>query len=124
MPDTKSIFIKESTLTSADTDQRQFIRTALGGYYKNRDLYKARYRDWELARDAASLAKWSAVNNLAEVLEKFVSQFESNGGKVHWARDAAEARTIILDLLAKSNAKAVIKSKCMTTEEIHLNDAM
>lgn len=124
MSDSKSIFIKESTLTSADGDQRQFIRTALGGYYKNRDLYKARYRDWELARDAASLAKWSAVNNLAKVLEKFVAKFESNGGKVHWARDAAEARQIILDLLAQTNAKAVIKSKCMTTEEIHLNDAL
>ena len=124
MSDSKSIFIKESTLTSADGDQRQFIRTALGGYYKNRDLYKAKYRDWELARDAASLAKWSAVNNLAEVLEKFVAKFESNGGKVHWARDAAEARQIILDLVAKANAKAVIKSKCMTTEEIHLNDAL
>ena len=81
MSDSKSIFIKESTLTTADGEQRQFIRTALGGYYKNRDLYKARYRDWELARDAASLAKWSAVNNLAEVLEKFVAKLNRMAAK-------------------------------------------
>ena len=43
------------------------------------------------ARDAAALAKWTAVNDLARQLERFVANFERNGGVVHWARDAAEA---------------------------------
>lgn len=71
-----------------------------------------------------ALAKWSAVNRLDELLPLFVTNFEAGGGIVHFARDAQEARTIIVDLVRASNAKAIIKSKCMTTEEIHLNDAL
>ncbi|MEO0040431.1 MAG: hypothetical protein RIS38_1379 [Verrucomicrobiota bacterium] len=124
MADSKAIFLKDAAVSAADGDQRAFIRTALGGYYVNRDLQKARYRDWERARDAASMAKWSAVNDLANVLEKFVANFERNGGVVHWARDAEEARAIILKIADDAKAKAIVKSKCMTSEEIHLNDAL
>lgn len=124
MSDAKSIFLKDAQVSSADGDQRAFIRKALGGYYVNRDLQKARYRDWERARDAASLAKWEAVNNLAETLGQFVANFERNGGVVHWARDAAEARAIILKIAEDAKARAIVKSKCMTSEEIHLNDAL
>ena len=124
MSDAKSIFLKDATVNAADGDQRAFIRKALGGYYLNRDLQKARFRDWERARDAASLAKWTAVNDLANQLERFTTNFERNGGVVHWARDAAEARAIILKIAADANAKAIVKSKCMTSEEIHLNDAL
>jgi len=120
----KQQFLTDAAVHVRDTGHRAFVRKALGGYYQSRDLQKARYRDWEQARDAASLAKWSAVNRLDELLPRFVAAFEANGGKVHWARDAAEARTIILDLLKDAAARAVIKSKCMTSEEIHLNAAL
>jgi len=124
MPLAKQQFLKDAAVHVRDTGHRAFVRKALGGYYTNRDLQKSRYRDWEQARDAASLAKWSAVNRLDELLPRFVAAFEANGGKVHWARDAAEARTIILDLVKDAAARAVIKSKCMTSEEIHLNAAL
>lgn len=83
----------------------------------------------EHAGDATSLAKWSAVNRLDELLPRFVVNFEANGRRVHWARNADESRKIVLDLLRQANAKAVIKSKCMRIEEIaiekvieHLDD--
>ena len=120
----KQKFLHDAAEHVRDTGHRAFVRKALGGYYTNRDTQKARYRDWEQARDAASLAKWSAVNRLDELLPQFVANFEANGGKVHWARTAEEARDIILGLLRAAKAKAVIKSKCMTSEEIHLNAAM
>ncbi|MFM8433868.1 MAG: LUD domain-containing protein [Planctomycetia bacterium] len=120
----KKQFLHDAAEHVRDTGHRAFVRKALGGYYVSRDTQKARYRDWEQARDAASLAKWSAVNRLDELLPKFVANFEANGGVVHWARDADEARGIVLGLLRAAKAKAVIKSKCMTSEEIHLNAAM
>ena len=120
----KKKFLHDAAEHVRDTGHRAFVRKALGGYYASRDTQKARYRDWEQARDAASLAKWSAVNRLDELLPQFVANFEANGGKVHWARTAEEARDIILGLLRAAKAKAVIKSKCMTSEEIHLNAAM
>jgi L-lactate dehydrogenase complex protein LldF len=120
----KKKFLHDAAEHVRDTDHRAFVRRALGGYYTSRDTQKARYRDWEQARDAASLAKWSAVNRLNELLPRFVANFEANGGRVHWARSAEEARDIILGLLETAKAKAVIKSKCMTSEEIHLNAAL
>jgi L-lactate dehydrogenase complex protein LldF len=120
----KKKFLHDAAEHVRDTGHRAFVRKALGGYCTSRDTQKARYRDWEQARDAASLAKWSAVNRLDELLPQFVANFEANGGKVHWARTAEEARDIILGLLRAAKAKAVIKSKCMTSEEIHLNAAM
>lgn len=117
-------FLTDATQATGDVPQRDFLRSALGGYYTNRDLQKARYRDWEHARDAAAMAKWNAVNRLDRTLATFVTQFERNGGHVHWARDGAEARAIISGICREAGAKAIIKSKCMTTEEIHLNDAL
>ena len=120
----KKRFLSDAAAHVRDLDHRLFVRKALSGYYVNRDAYKARYRDWEHARDAASLAKWSAVNRLHELLPQFVANFESGGGEVHWARDAAEARAIILRLVREAGAKAIVKSKCMTSEEIQLNAAL
>ena len=120
----KKKFLHDAAAHVRDTSHRDFVRRALGGYYSTRDAQKARYRDWEQARDAASLAKWSAVNRLDELLPRFAANFAAHGGQVHWARDAEEARRIVLGLVRDARAKAVIKSKCMTSEEIHLNQAM
>jgi L-lactate dehydrogenase complex protein LldF len=120
----KKQFLHDAAEHVRDTGHRAFVRKALGGYYESRDAQKARYRDWEQARDAASLAKWSAVNRLDELLPRFAANFEAGGGTIHWARDAAEARAIILAILRDAEARSVIKSKCMTSEEVHLNQAM
>jgi L-lactate dehydrogenase complex protein LldF len=46
------------------------------------------------------------------------------GGVVHWARDASEARAIVVNLATAADAREVIKIKSMTTEEIFLNPAL
>ena len=46
------------------------------------------------------------------------------GGVVHWAKDAAEARAIILKFLSEEKASEVIKIKTMTSAEIQLNPAL
>jgi L-lactate dehydrogenase complex protein LldF len=53
-----------------------------------------------------------------------VQNAESRGAQVHWARDAAEANSIICGLATERAARIVVKSKSMTTEETHLNDAL
>ena len=53
----KKQFLHDAAEHVRDTGHRAFVRKALGGYYTSRDTQKARYRDWEQARDAASLAK-------------------------------------------------------------------
>ncbi len=43
---------------------------------------------------------------------------------MHWARDAAEARAIAIQLVKQSGSNEVIKIKSMTTEEIGLNHGL
>lgn len=57
----------------------------------------------------------------SENLEKAVKSLEANGVKVLFAKDAEEARQLILKIVKEKNAKNVVKVKSMTTEEIELN---
>ncbi len=77
--------------------------------------------DWQALRTAAASIRDHALANLGDYLEQFESRCTAAGGEVHWARDAAEARHIILDLLRAENAEEVIKIKTMTSAEIQLN---
>ncbi len=65
----------------------------------------------------------NAIKSLkpSQNLETAVASLERNGIKVLFAKDAEEARNIILDIVRKKNAKNVVKIKSMTTEEIELN---
>ncbi len=119
-----SQFMKQARTMSADLRHRKIIRTALANYYVVRDKRKASFQDWQSARQLAAEIKWEAVNHLDKYLEEFVAKLEARGTKVHWASNAAQAREIILQIVRDKKAKSVIKSKAMTSEEIHLNDAL
>ena len=76
---------------------------------------------WEHLRDVASGIKANVLSNLDNYLIEFEKNALSNGIKVHWASDAKEHNEIISKILADNNAKKVVKSKSMLTEECHLN---
>jgi L-lactate dehydrogenase complex protein LldF len=109
---------------TADARQRQFIRTALRNYEVVRDKRRAAFQNWESAREAAAETKRDAIARLDSHLEQLVAKLESRGTKVHWAGTGAQAREIITQILREKNARSIIKSKAMTSEEIHLNDAL
>jgi L-lactate dehydrogenase complex protein LldF len=119
-----SQFKAQASVMAKDLRHRKIIRTALGNYEIVRDKRKASFQDWQGARQLAAETKWEAVNHLDQYLEEFVSKIEARGTKVHWASNAAQAREIVLQIVADKKAKSVIKSKAMTSEEIHLNDAL
>jgi L-lactate dehydrogenase complex protein LldF len=107
-----------------DLRHRQIIRTALRNYEVVRDKRRDAFQSWESARQAAAEIKWEAVNHLDTHLEQLVSKLEARGTKVHWASTGAQAREIITQILRDKKARSIIKSKAMTSEEIHLNDAL
>ncbi len=124
MPSFKQAFTAEAQRVSADLRQRGLIQTALGKYEVARDARKSAFQDWQAARQAAAEIKWEAINHLDEHLKNFVAKLEARGTKVHWASNGDQAREIILGIIKENNAHSVIKSKAMTAEEIHLNDAL
>ena len=117
-------FKARATEKTADKQHRHFIRTALRGYEASRDRRKGAFQSWESARQAAAETKWEAINHLDKYLEELTAKLEARGTKVHWASNDAQAREIIAGILRDKNARSMIKSKAMTSEEIHLNHAL
>ena len=65
-------------------------------------------------------AKLRALQQLPAMLEQFEARLSANGGHTHWARDAAEANQLILEICRANHLKRGVKSKSMATEEIEL----
>jgi L-lactate dehydrogenase complex protein LldF len=91
-----------------------FVRT-------KRDKAAHNIPEWEALREAASQIKEHTLSRLDEYLVEFEEKAKANGIHVHWAMDAEEHNQIIHGILQKHNAKAVVKSKSMLTEECGLN---
>jgi L-lactate dehydrogenase complex protein LldF len=117
-------FKTDARRLSADLRHRGIIDTALNKYAVKRDEKKALFQDWEGARQLAAEAKWEAVNHLDRYLEQFVQVIEARGTKVHWASTAQQARDLIVGIARDRKARSIVKSKAMTAEEIHLNEAL
>lgn len=89
----------------------------------NRRGYAA-MADSDKLRDHAKRIKEHALANLDRYLEQLEASVQRLGGKVHWAANAEDARQIIVDIARQTNCKTAVKSKSMTTEEVHLNPAL
>jgi L-lactate dehydrogenase complex protein LldF len=90
---------------------------------RNREAWAA-LPNSDLIRERARAIK---DQTLAE-LDKHLLTLEQNtvhrGGHVHWAADGREACRIVVELIRDRHATKVVKSKSMTSEEIHLNHAL
>jgi L-lactate dehydrogenase complex protein LldF len=75
-------------------------------------------------RDHAKRIKEHTLAHLDTYLEQLEASVQRNGGVVHWAATAADARRIVLEIARASKCQRIVKSKSMTTEEIHLNPAL
>lgn len=78
--------------------------------------------DWEQLRSAGSAIKADVMGRLPELLEQFEAAVTARGGKVHWARDAAEANEIVTRLVRETGSDEVLKVKSMATQETGLNE--
>jgi LUD domain/Cysteine-rich domain len=98
--------------------------TLVGSYEKARAGTTAHYQDWQAARAGASVIKWEAINHLDVYLTEFADKLAARGTKVFWASDGQQARDYVVALAKEKGARSIIKSKSMTSEEIHLNEAL
>src|SRR5438132_12405770 len=80
--------------------------------------------DSDKLRDHAKRLKEHALAHLDQYVEQLESSVERAGGVVHWAATASEARQIILDIAQNADCRHAVKSKSMTSEEVHLNPAL
>src|SRR5947207_429528 len=89
----------------------------------NRRGYAALADSSEL-RDHAKRIKEHTLAHLDRYLEQLEASVQKRGGKVHWAATAEDARRIVVEIARQANCKHAVKSKSMTSEEVHLNPAL
>ena len=77
-----------------------------------------------LIRERARTIKDHTLADLHVHLEALERNVLARGGHVHWADDGAAACQAIVEICRRRAAKVVVKSKSMTSEEIHLNEAL
>ena len=90
------------------------------GWVANRARAADRLPEFEALRDQGRDIKNHSLAHLDLYLQAFEAKVIERGGTVHWARDAAEARAIVLELCQAAGARSITKSKSMVTEEIGL----
>lgn len=108
-------FIRNESRTDWHDEALWFVRS-------KRDKASHSIGEWEQLRELASQVKDNVLSNLDGYLEQFEANARRNGVQVHWAADAEEHNRIVYGILEKHQARNLVKSKSMLTEECHLNE--
>ncbi len=87
---------------------------------RNKEAW-GKFENAELTRLKARSIKDATLAELDKHLEDLEASVKRRGGHVHWAQNGEQASQMILDIIQSCGGRRVVKSKSMTTEEIHLN---
>jgi len=121
---TTETFDQNAKAALTDVQLRGALRNATSLFGERRREAAAGLVNWEDLRSHARAIKDETLSHLDKYLEQFVTNAEARGVQFHWAENAADANAIICGIMSKRGARTVVKSKSMTTEETHLNDAL
>lgn len=123
-PTTAPTFPIAARAAMGDAQLRNNVRHATNVIQAKRARVVDEMPDWQALREAGKQIRQHTMRHLDVYLEQFEANCTRAGGVVHWARNAAEASRIVVDLVQQSGSSEVIKIKSMTTEEIQLNHAL
>ncbi|MCM3553739.1 lactate utilization protein [Janibacter melonis] len=108
----------------ANTQQRANLHHATRTIRAKRAGVVGEIEDWEALRVSGAAAKDEALHHLGDYLEQLEASLTAAGATVHWARDAAEANAVVVEIARAKGADEVVKVKSMATQEIELNEAL
>jgi L-lactate dehydrogenase complex protein LldF len=121
---TAETFDQNAKAALQDSQLKGALNILTNTFGERRKLAIRSVNNWEGLRERARKIKDETLLHLDKYLEKFIENAEKAGAKIHWAVDGKEANEIILGLIRERNAKNVVKSKSMVSEETHLNAAL
>lgn len=123
MSQIKTEQFRENVQSALSNEQLQSVLAKFShGFPVKRAQAIERLPEFDALRDDARDIKNHVLENLGAYLEVFEANVIASGGKVHWCRDAKEARQTVLSICQNANARTVTKSKSMIGEEVDIND--
>ncbi|MGE6632189.1 LutB/LldF family L-lactate oxidation iron-sulfur protein [Bacillus sp. NPDC077027] len=107
-----------------DTVMRDAVSSAQERLYSRRIKASEELGDWEKWRELGEEIRQHTLNHLDYYLMQLSENVSERGGHVFFAKTKEEAATYIQDVAKKKEAKKVVKSKSMVTEEIEMNQSL
>jgi len=104
-----------------DPQLQKALNNVKQGFIDKRQAAADKLPEFEALRDSACDIKNHTLEHLDLYLEAYEEKVKASGGHVHFARNADEAREIILKICKDAGAKTVTKGKSMISEEIGIN---
>lgn len=80
--------------------------------------------NWEEWRERGRQIRLHTIAHLDYYLQQFVDNARAQGVHIHFASTAAEAVQTVMEIARHQEAKSVVKSKSMVSEELHVNQAL
>ena len=105
----------------ADAQLQKAMGNVRVGFIDKRRIAAEALPEFEALRDSAREIKDHTLAHLDLYIEAYEKKLAESGGKLHFARDSAEANRILLDICRSVDAKIVTKGKSMISEEIGVN---
>jgi L-lactate dehydrogenase complex protein LldF len=106
----------------ADVELQRSLEILETNFIGRRKQVADKLPEFDALRDAARDIKNHTLAHLDLYLEEYERRVIAQGGHVHYAVTAADARSIILDICRGVGAKLVTKGKSMIAEEVALDD--
>ena len=106
----------------ADPQLQRALNHVRSNFIGKRAKAVAALPEFEQLRADARAIKDHTLKHLDLYLEAYEARVTAQGGHVHFAETADDARKAILDICRRVGAKTVTKGKSMVSEEIGLND--
>lgn len=104
-----------------DPIMRKAVANAQERIGTNRQKMVDELGHWEEWRSRAEQIRRHVLENLDAYLYQLSEKVTANGGHVYFARTREDATSYILKVAKEKNARKVVKSKSMVTEEIGMN---
>jgi L-lactate dehydrogenase complex protein LldF len=115
-------FKRNAARALADGQLQKALGNVKQGFIDKRQKAIGKLPEFEDLRDSARDIKNHTLEHLDLYLEAYEDKVKASGGHVHFARNAEEARDVILAICREAGARTVTKGKSMIAEEIGIND--
>ncbi|MFC4076035.1 LutB/LldF family L-lactate oxidation iron-sulfur protein [Salinithrix halophila] len=104
-----------------DSFLREAVRKTQNKLRTGKATAETEMENWEDWRLRAEEIRRHTVENLDYYLDQFTIHVEQAGGQVHFADTSGDVLDVITGVIREKEAKSIIKSKSMVSEEVDLN---
>ncbi|MGY4691402.1 LutB/LldF family L-lactate oxidation iron-sulfur protein [Salibacterium sp. K-3] len=107
-----------------DAHMRETVRSAQERLYSKKSKAEETLGNWEEWRTLSEEIRSHTLENLDFYLEQLSDNVVRNGGHVYFAETPEEANEYVKQIAAEKEAKKIVKSKSMVTEEMSMNEVL